>query len=43
MSLTPMQPLILDGYVLTSAGPGNASSLQRMPNMQRLIPLPGTP
>ena len=41
MSLTPTLLLILDGYGLAPAGPGNAASLARTPNIDRLISLPG--
>ena len=43
MSLTPTLLLILDGYGLAPAGPGNAASLARTPNIDRLISLPGAP
>ena len=33
MSLTPTLLLILDGYGLAPAGPGNAASLARTPNI----------
>ena len=41
MSITPTLLLILDGYGLAPAGPGNAASLARTPNIDRLISLPG--
>ena len=41
MSLTPTLLLILDGYGLAPAGPGNAAGLARTPNIDRLISLPG--
>lgn len=41
MSLTPTLLLILDGYGLAPAGPGNAASLAKTPNIDRLIHLPG--
>ena len=41
MSLPPTLLLILDGYGLAPAGPGNAASLARTPNIDRLISLPG--
>ena len=40
-SLTPTLLLILDGYGLAPAGPGNAASLARTPNLDRLLALPG--
>ncbi len=41
MSLTPTLLLILDGYGLAPAGPGNAASLARTPNIDWLVSLPG--
>lgn len=41
MSLTPTLLLILDGYGLAPAGPGNAASLARTPHIDRLVNLPG--
>ncbi|MCH5276383.1 MAG: 2,3-bisphosphoglycerate-independent phosphoglycerate mutase [Desulfovibrionaceae bacterium] len=40
-TLTPTLLLILDGYGLAPAGPGNAASLARTPNLDRLLALPG--
>ena len=37
MSLTPTLLLILDGYGLAPAGPGNAASLARTPNIDRPV------
>ena len=39
--LTPTLLLILDGYGLAPAGPGNAAALARTPNLDRLLALPG--
>lgn len=39
--LTPTLLLILDGYGLAPAGPGNAASLARTPTLDRLLALPG--
>lgn len=41
MSPTPTLLLIPDGYGLAPAGQGNAASLARTPNIDRLISLPG--
>ncbi len=41
MPLTPTLLLILDGYGLAPAGPGNAASLARTPAIDRLLSLPG--
>ena len=41
MALTPTLLLILDGYGLAPAGPGNAASLAHTPNIDRLLALPG--
>ena len=40
MSLTPTLLLILDGYGLAPAGPGNAASLARTPNICLLYTSP---
>lgn len=42
MALTPTLLLILDGYGLAPAGSGNAASLARTPNIDRLLALPDT-
>ena len=41
MTLTPTLLLILDGYGLAPAGPGNAAGLARTPHIDRLLALPG--
>ena len=41
MAFTPTLLLILDGYGLAPAGPGNAASLAHTPNIDRLVSLPG--
>ncbi len=40
-SVTPILLLILDGFGLAPAGPGNAISLARTPMLDRLLALPG--
>lgn len=40
-ALTPTLLLILDGYGMAPAGAGNAVSLARTPNLDRLLALPG--
>lgn len=41
MSLTPTLLLILDGYGLAPAGPGNAASLAHTPHLDAFLGLPG--
>ena len=41
MSLTPTLLLILDGYGLAPAGPGNAASLANTPTLDMFVGLPG--